>query len=354
VDTQRKIILGAWAGAAVLGLTLILLTRAKSANDKDLATAITGTWRGVGFDEMDQFRDDGTVTVQGSGKAGILKYKVLDPHRLQFSSEGEPPHLYKGVSIKGDELTMTSATGGETIRYNRIKSPSASALDGEKLASPSPLPSDQPRQIEKPADRPTVSKATNLKTAILGKWQLAGQKETNEWLADGTVIIKNNQGETFTFSYKILNSNVMLIPEGESPATADMLDVEIDGDILSLTTPTRDGPATDNFVRVNAHGAPAQVSPPKIPASLDRSALLGRWKSKDGDNVLVFAQDGTFQFGEDKGQWQVVGGQVVAKDANGPTIWKMMLSSDGQQLSGHFSTMVRPDMGRAGRITLTR
>ena len=360
MDMQRKIILYAWLLAAVLGLTLILLTRSKSSSDKNLSAAIIGTWKGVGLDETDQFREDGSVLVEGQGKKGVLKFSVFDSQRLQFVFEGQPPRIYKDVSIKADRLTMTNATTGDTISYTRIESTKDLSLQQTKntrLASPSPLPSDQPRQIPPPPVAPqqqTTSKKTGkLKDDILGKWKLPGQNETNEWLEDGTVVMTDNQGKATKYRYMILNSNVKIFPEDENPTTADMFLAEIDGDILSLTTPTQDGPVTERFVRVNANGTTAQASLPEIPTSLDSNGILGKWRSKNSDEVLVFSQNGTFQFGEDKGRWQIVGGQVVAKEASGAITWKMTLSPDRQQLSGHFSRLIH-NMGVAGAVTVTR
>jgi hypothetical protein len=152
MDTQRRIILYAWLAAAVLGIVIIFFSRLSYGRNQNLSQSIVGSWQAVGFDEKDQFRDDGTVSVQGQGKTGTLKYTVLDPNRLQFAFEGRQPRIYRGVSIRRDRLEMTNATSGQTVNYTRAAevSPQTAqqALSQPKtnLESPSPLPSYQPRQ----------------------------------------------------------------------------------------------------------------------------------------------------------------------------------------------------------------
>src|SRR6476619_3301518 len=93
---KRRMILLLWGAAALIGLILILATH-RSGQDGNLAKDIVGIWQATGSEEVDQFRDDGTVLIQGAGRSGVCCYAVLDGHRLQVTADqvpGQPTRAY--------------------------------------------------------------------------------------------------------------------------------------------------------------------------------------------------------------------------------------------------------------------
>jgi len=364
MDRQRKIILYAWLSAAGLGLALIFFARSKSGGDQDLAKSILGIWQGVGFDEVDQFKDNGTVMIQGPARSGVVKYKVLDSGRLQFLPENDmTEHIFKDVSIKGDELTMTNALLKGVVRYKRLVPGADTKLPPvAKLESPQPLPSNQPKQIIRPSPPPVpadqqqaVQMSNELKKAIIGKWQTPDKTELYEWTDEDTMVIGDAGQPKITCSYKVVGYNrLMVVFQGMTPMDAPMFTVSINGDVMTETEPGKDGPMTSYFVRLNARGEMPTVS---LPADVEdlppikASDVVGTWSAR-GEN-LAFAQDGTFILGETKGRWEVKRNVVIARGTDPGTIWKMTLSPDRKTLWGYWSDHMG-EVERTGIIIATR
>ena len=202
-----------------------------------------------------------------------------------------------------------------------------------------------------PVQQPTP--AANLKQAIVGKWQIPGHAELDEFLEDGAFVFNNGKGGEINGRYKIVGGNkVMAIPDGANPMSAAMMGAEVFGDNLIMTSPREDGPATDHFVRVKPNGQLAELIVPPH-GKIDQKSITGTWKSTGSDQSLKLMPDGTFIFGENTGNWEIVNNEIMVRDPANHLSWRLALSPDGRTLSGHFSNM-RMGGGAAGAVTLTR
>ncbi len=107
------------ATTCVILLVVVLFFLSFCASSPDLI----GKWREVGKTAMIEFSKDGTfkaVDIQGmavSGRYTLLKDGHLRCEILQKEGTGEVVNLT--ISIKGDELTLTSAKGREVEIYKR-------------------------------------------------------------------------------------------------------------------------------------------------------------------------------------------------------------------------------------------
>jgi hypothetical protein len=325
-----------------------------NAETSRLKNAILGKWQSSGKSETDEWSDDGRLVIATTqGRTVACRYEVVDSSHVQVTRDGAgQPSSTWTVAIKGDAMTVDATTGNgpAVATFSRMKS---------NLAIASPLPSverqisPRPPPVQPAQGQPRTSSLAELKRAIVGKWQRYGEKEIDEWSDDGTVVITNDEGTKLDCTYHLNgNDRVLVVPDGSSPMGSPIWTVEISGDLMSLTTPTNDGPDTSYFVRLDSKGQAKAVTIPAPGPAGDRSAVLGRWNSP-GKDQLVCSQDGTFVFGESKGQWEMKNGEVVARESPHGTIWKLRLSPDGRSLSGYWSGHVK--IGPvAGSLTLTR
>jgi hypothetical protein len=325
-----------------------------------LKNAIVGKWQSSGKSEIDEWSDDGRMVINTTqGRTIACRYEVIDWSHVKVIAEGakDSSAAIWRVSINGDTMTVdaTAAKGPAVVTFTRMKSNLAMASpmpSVERQLSPRPSPIQPRQRPSKPEREAGQQKVAEFRRAILGKWQVPGKKEMNEWLDDGTAVSTNGAGEKLECTYKAVGANgVLMIPDGSSPLTSPRWLVEIDGDLMALTTPTADGPVTEYMVRLNAKGEPAAVAvpTPDRPVAVDRSAVIGNWKT-DGE-PMILSQDGTFVLGEAKGQWQMDGGKMIAHGTQG-TIWKLSLSPDGHTLSGYWSAHGRASL--TGKIAFTR
>jgi len=244
--------------------------------------------------------------------------------------------------------TRPGRTTQPPLQYNASKDAGSQRPDksaGNKSAAVTPAQAQAT-----PAKQPTP--AVNLKEAVIGKWQIQGHKEIHQWQEDGTLVMTTIQGKTLSCRYVVMGGGrVKVIPEDGNPMTSPIWSVEVYGDTLSVTSASDHGPTTDHFVRVKPNGELGQLTLPQH-GKVDES-IAGSWASTGSNEPMHLLPDGTFKFGENSGQWQIVNGEIVASDKASNITWKMALSPDGHTLSGHFSTFIHGG-GVAGTITLTR
>jgi len=105
--------------ACVLLLVITLFFLSFCASKPDLI----GKWKEVGKIATIEFSKGGTFkAVDNQGMAVSGKYTLSQDRHLQceIQQEGRAPEVVKlTVSIKGDELTLTSPGGTEVERYRR-------------------------------------------------------------------------------------------------------------------------------------------------------------------------------------------------------------------------------------------
>jgi hypothetical protein len=384
MDPQKKIIAIGWSVAALIGLILIIFTRSKHSGEnpdvvatptpsaaadnftkESIRSDLLGMWQSPSKDETSEWTPDGSLTIRTKqGQTANCQFRVIDATRVQVMRAGasEATAVTWTVAVKGNTLTVTApnkSDGHATVsKFTRMTVADMKGIAGPASISPAP-------SVDKNVPRPTpfpqlnnnpaqMQKQNELKKAIVGKWQVPGRKETDEFTDDGELTITNDDGETLKCSYKVVGYNrVFAMPNGTNPMSAPVWTVYVDGDVLTTIQPFKDGPYLEHLVRMNANGKTANVTLPPAPEDgppLNPSQLVGvHWRS-DSDELL-FGQGGTFTFGKSQGQWKIAGGEVIATAS--ASIWRFSLSADGKTLFGCWSGHSN-QVAMTGTVTLTR
>ncbi len=86
---------------------------------------VTGKWREIGKTATLEFGKDGTFkAVDNQGMAVSGKYTLHGNGKVTFEIlyQGESPETVNGtISVRGDELTITSEDGDEVLKYGKEK-----------------------------------------------------------------------------------------------------------------------------------------------------------------------------------------------------------------------------------------
>jgi hypothetical protein len=86
---------------------------------------VVGKWREIGKTATLEFWNDGTfkaVDNQGMAVSGKYALQKNGSATFEIAHQGSSPEIIKGyLSVRGDELTITSARGNEVERYRREK-----------------------------------------------------------------------------------------------------------------------------------------------------------------------------------------------------------------------------------------
>jgi hypothetical protein len=86
---------------------------------------VVGKWQEIGKTATLEFRKDGSFkAVDNQGMAVSGKYSLHENGMVRFeiANQGSSPESVTGtLSMREDELTITSARGNEVERYRRVK-----------------------------------------------------------------------------------------------------------------------------------------------------------------------------------------------------------------------------------------
>jgi hypothetical protein len=86
---------------------------------------VVGKWQEIGKTATLEFRKDGAFkAVDNQGMAVSGKYSLHENGMVRFeiANQGSSPEIVTGtLSVREDELTITSARGNEVERYRRVK-----------------------------------------------------------------------------------------------------------------------------------------------------------------------------------------------------------------------------------------
>jgi hypothetical protein len=265
--------------------------------------AIVGKWL-LDKNETTLFLKDKTFeVVTDDGHTAFGRYFFLKPNQLQFfffNGDSDAPFLWSDIAIKGDTLTRviekntityhrvetyedsagvtglwTSATDGSpfiiftvgTFVFGRAVIGTWEGQGGHVLARNSKATgatwdltlSSDGHTLTGPWQTPKGEKGTatikrpkfdKLADYILGRWQLVGHIQTQEYKKDGTVFVTNDDGGAKTFNYSVTDENHIQTALPGVPMKLPVWTIErVDDDVLTNQPTPQGKPFTSVRIR---------------------------------------------------------------------------------------------------------